>query len=253
MKEESIFHKFDPRSKLFFILVIIVLSLLIPESLYLGILLLIIVFTAIAGKTFRDLLRYLSPLKYLIPLLLILNLFFYAQGEVFWSIDLKLFALSVTSGGFERSIMILLRFFSIASAAALFAVTTDTEKFESALVRLKIPWKLAFIFSLTLRLVPDIRRRYRKIEEAQLSRGLDLEGGPIKKIKARVPMVIPFLASVIRYGYDLTEALKARNFNSITERTDLIQLDQGVYDYLLYAASIGIFCILIYMRFVRAL
>ncbi len=251
MKSGSILRRFDPRPKLFFTLVMVLLSLFIPVPIYLTIFLSIVWITALMGRSFKRLISYLSPLKILIPLLLVLNLFFYAHGEVIWTYDLELFALSLTYGGLERSIVILLRFLVIASAAGLFAVTTDPEKFETALTSLKVPWKLAFIFSLTLRLVPDIKRRYKKIKEAQLSRGLKLDGGSIKKIKARIPMVIPFLASVIRYGYDLTEALKARNFDNITHRTNMIRLEHKARDYILYSISLAIFGISIYLFFLR--
>ncbi|MFW6375647.1 MAG: CbiQ family ECF transporter T component, partial [Thermoplasmatota archaeon] len=151
--KESLLEGFDPRAKLFFTIIIIILAILIPLPAYLSSLLLIILSSALVGRTFKSLISYLSPLKLLIPLLLILNLFFYAHGTVIWSYDLRLFTLSITYGGLEDSFTILLRFFVIASAAALFAVSTDPEKFERTLVKLKIPWKLAFIFSLTLRLV----------------------------------------------------------------------------------------------------
>ncbi|MBS3789947.1 MAG: energy-coupling factor transporter transmembrane protein EcfT [Candidatus Thermoplasmatota archaeon] len=250
MKEDSLLNEFDPRSKLFFTLIFVVLSLLIPIPIYLLFLLAIILITAFAGRTLRELLAYMSPLKLLIPLLFILNLFFYAQGNVIWSFDLRIFILSVTYGGLETSIMILLRFFVIASAASLFAVTTGPEEFELTLVWLKIPWKLAFIFSLTLRLVPDIKRRYKKIEEAQLARGLNIGRSPIKKIKARVPMVIPFLAAIIRYGYELTEALEARNFNDIEGRNSILRLEHGFHDYILYIFSIFILSLYIYLNYI---
>ncbi|MFW6064111.1 MAG: energy-coupling factor transporter transmembrane component T family protein [Candidatus Natronoplasma sp.] len=249
MKEDSYLKKFDPRAKLFFTFIFVVLSLLIPIPIYLLFLLVIILITAFAGRTLRELLAYMSPLKLLIPLLLILNLFFYAQGNVIWSFDLQIFTLLLTYGGIETSIMILLRFFVIASAASLFAVTTGPEEFELTLGWLRIPWKLAFIFSLTLRLVPDVKRRYKKIEEAQLARGLNIGRSPIKKIKARVPMLIPFLASVIRYGYELTGALEARDFNDIGERTSLVELEHDFSDLLLYILSISIFSVSIYLNF----
>ncbi len=236
----SLLERFDPRAKLFFISILIILAILIPQPIYLSTLLLIIIVTATVSRSFKKLIGYLAPLKLLIPLLLILNLFFYAHGETIWKFDLRIFTLAISYGGLETSLTILLRFFVIASAAALFAVSTDPERFERTLVKLKVPWKLAFIFSLTLRLVPDLKRRYKKIEEAQVSRGLDIKGNPIHRIKARIPMVIPFLASVIRYGYDLSEALKARSFDEIKNRTYMIELKHRPRDYGLYVFSVSL-------------
>lgn len=246
MKNYSL-EDFDPRAKLFFLLIIVILAILIPLPLYLSGLLLIIIILASAFRIFKKLIDYLSPLKLLIPLLLVLNLLFYAHGDMIWNFDLYFFTLSVTYGGLETSLTILLRFFTIASAAALFALSTDPEKFERTLVILRIPWKLAFIFSLTLRLVPDLKRRYKKIEEAQLSRGLDLKGNPIHRIKARIPMIIPFLASVIRYGYDLSEALKARSFDEIKSRTYMMEVRHKPKDYGLYFFSVGLLVVYLFI------
>ena len=247
--KDSLLENFDPRAKLFLILIIIILAILIPLPIYLSTLLIIILSIALVGRIFKKLISYLSPLKLLIPLLLILNLFFYAHGRVIWRYDLRILTLSITYGGIETSLTILLRFFVIASAAALFAVSTDPEKFERTLVKLKVPWKLAFIFSLTLRLVPDLKKRFKKIEEAQVSRGLNIKGNPIKRIKARIPMVIPFLASVIRYGYDLSEALQARSFDDIKNRTYMIELKHEAKDYGLYGFSVSLMIIYLIIYF----
>ena len=60
-------------------------------------------------------------------------------------------------------------------------------------------------------------------------------------------MMIPFLASIIKYGYELTEALEARDFDDIRERTTLIHLDHGVFDYMMYIFSISLFTLYVYL------
>lgn len=239
----------DPRAKLFFALTVTVLALLIPQIEYLVGLLLITFFIVLLGGILKSWFSYLSALKMLIPILFFLNLFFYAHGKVIRNFDLSLFTLSITYGGLRTSIMILLRLFSIAAVGAMFAVSTEPETFEIVLGKLKVPWRLAFVSSLTLKLVPEMKRRYKKIEEAQVSRGLKLKGGPIKRIRSRVPILIPFFVSIIRYGYELTEALEARGFDDIDERTNLISLEHGPYDYLLYLISIAIFLVYIFLNF----
>ncbi len=241
----------DPRSKLFFASTVIILAIMIPKIMYLLGLLVLVFLVVSVGKTLKSWFEYLSALKWLIPILFFLNLFFYAGGEMIESFDLILFTLPITRGGLFTSITILLRLFSIAAVAAMFTVSTDAVELETALTKLKIPWRLAFILSLSLKLVPEIKKRYRKIRETQISRGLETGGGPIKRVKSKIPILIPFMVSVIRYGYELSEALEARGFNDVDGRTNLIQLKHGLDDLFLYLLSISIFSVYFYLNFIR--
>lgn len=239
----------DPRSKIFFSIVVVLLAIIVPALEYLLALIIITVLLIILSRKLKKWLSYLSVFKILIPLLFFLNLFFYANGKTYFSLDLSVIKLSVTRGGVIASIIILLRLFSIAGAAALFVVSTEAVEMETALSELKFPWKLAFLFSLTLKLIPEMKTRYRKIEEAQLSRGVKMTGGPIERTKKKVPMLIPFIASITRYGYELGEALEARDFNDVKERTSLLELKHGFGDLLLYLLSICVISLYIYLYF----
>jgi len=245
--KESFIEKLDPRSKLFFSLIVVILAIVIPEIIFLSALILVTLIMVIIGKMLKKWISYLSVFKVLIPLLFFLNLFFYAGGRRYWGFEFSFLELYITQGGLIVSVTIILRLFSIAGVAAMFIISTDPIQIETALAALKIPWKLAFLFSLTLKLIPEMKTRYKKIEEAQLSRGLKISGGPIKKAKKKIPMMIPFLASIIKYGYELTEALEARDFDDIRERTTLIHLDHGVFDYMMYIFSISLFTLYVYL------
>lgn len=239
------FNRFDPRPKMFLSIGIGILAILSPDLFYLLVLLLTTLLLSTIGLMLKRLLKYLYPFRYLIPLIFVLNLFFYAGGETLWSF----FILAVTTDGIYNSLVIIIRLLTLAGTAAWFAINTNPERFEIALVKLKVPWRLAFTFSLTLRLVPEMKKKFEKIETAQQARGLTIEGNPFQKAKARIPMFIPFLSSVIRYGYDLAEALKARNFEVSKKRTYLLQLKQTKLDYLLYGLSTIFFVIFLIFKY----
>ncbi|MGM0406137.1 MAG: energy-coupling factor transporter transmembrane component T [Thermoplasmatota archaeon] len=245
--KKSFIESLDPRSKLFFSFIVVILAIGIPEIMYLSALIILTLILVLIGKMFKKWISYLSVFKILIPLLLSLNLFFYATGQIYWGFEYYFLELYITQGGLIVSVTIILRLISIAGVAAMFIISTDPIQIETALAELKIPWKLAFLFSLTLKLIPEMKTRYKKIEEAQLSRGLKISGGLIKKTKKKIPMMIPFLASIIKYGYELTEALEARDFDDIKERTTLIHLDHGVFDYMMYVLSVSLFTLYVYL------
>jgi len=206
-----------PRLKIIFTAVLIIIALLISRILTMVFLIGVTLAIALKGKLLSKLLSYLSPLKILVPILFVINMIFYASGNVYTSLNLRIVELAITSGGIYRSSLICFRLTAIASAAALLAVTVSPREFEYGIKRLGFPWKLAFIFSLTMKIVPEMKKKFKEIEEAQYSRGLERGGNLIEKAKKKIPIIIPFLASVSRHGYELSQVLRARNFG--TERT----------------------------------
>lgn len=235
-------HQLDPRAKLGFVVVVSLLAVAIPriESLA-GLAVVLGVVVAVGrGLSVREWIALLAPFKLLVPVILLLNAFFYGGGAVIWSIEPAGLPVRLTTGGIEASVVIAARLLVIAATAAWFAATTTAEAFEVALARLGVPWTLAFMLSLTLRLVPELRSRYRSVEEAQQSRGLVYEGGPIKRARARLPVFIPFFVAIIRYGYELGEALEVRGFGSSERRTYQVTLSFGGFDALFTALSAGV-------------
>lgn len=232
----------DPRAKLAFTVVVSGLAVALPRIdalLALGGLTILVV-AAGRGLRLRTWMGLLAPFRWLVPLILILNAFFYGGGAVVWSLDTVGVPLRLTTGGIEASIVIAGRLLVLAAVAAWFAATTGAEAFEAALARLGVPWTLAFVISLTLRLVPELRTRYHTIEEAQRSRGLEYEGGPLARARARIPVFIPFFVAVIRYGYELGEALEVRGFGRAERRTSQVTLAFGRTDALFVAVGVAV-------------
>ena len=234
--------RFDPRAKLAVALAVVIASFLtgtIRGELILFAAVLSIV--AVLGTvSVRTLLRTLRPLALLVVLIVVLNTFFYASGPALFAVPVGPWALSLTEAGFLRAAFIASRLVVIASAGAWFALGTDTERFEAALVDLGVPWSFAFLLSLTAGLVPQMRERFQTIEDSQVSRGLDLSGSPVSRIRARVPMLIPFLVATIRSGYDLSTALAARGFDEPGPRTSITTVDHDQADLALYLLAIGV-------------
>lgn len=227
----------DPRSKLTFVLAVTIVAVGLPRFAPLALVGASVVGVVAVGRglSVRDWLGFLASLKLLVVAIFVLNLLFYGGGAVLWR--LPVVPLAVTAGGLETSTLIIGRLLVIAGVAAWFARTTDAEAFEVALVSLRLPWSLAFVVSLTLRLVPELRARFRMVEDAQRSRGLALEGGPLRQARARIPMLIPFFVATIEYGYDLADALVVREFGVSTRRTSLVSLKHHRIDYVMYGVS----------------
>lgn len=230
----------DPRAKGAFALALAAVAVGMPRPVPLVALAAVLV--AIVGTgglgALRSWLGFLSAFVVIIPLILVLNALFYAGGTVLWRAPLV--PIAVTTGGLETSAVIALRLLVIAGSAAWFAGTTEAEAFEVAMARLGVPWRLAFLGSLTVRLVPRMRARFRTIERAQRSRGLAFDGGPLRRARARLPMFVPFLAAVVEDGYTLGEALRVRDFDRSRRRTYTVTLSHTPSDIGLYLGAVAV-------------
>ena len=234
--------RFDPRAKLAVALAVVIASFLTGsirgELVLFGTFVLIV--ATLREVPVRRWLWTLRPLGLLVVILVVLNTVFYASGPALFAVPVGPITLSLTEAGFLQAVFIATRLVLIASAGAWFALATETERFEVALVSLGVPWAFAFLLSLTAGLVPQMRDRFRVIKESQRSRGLDLSGGPISKIRARVPMLVPFLVATIRSGYDLSTALSARGFDEPGPRTSITTIQHGPADLGLYLLAVSV-------------
>lgn len=234
--------RFDPRAKLAlavgFVLAGFLTGSIRSQLLLLGMLTVLVVGLGEVG--FREWLGALAPLGILLVLLVGINTIFYASGPAWVSVPVGPVDLALTAGGLQTAVLIAVRLVLVAGAAAWFSLATETERFEVALAEIGVPWSFAFLLSLTVGLVPELRARFRTIEESQQSRGLDLSGGPISRTRARLPMLVPFLVATIRYGYELSRALTARGFDEPGPRTSITAVDHGPADIGLYLLAVGV-------------
>lgn len=235
----------DPRSKLAFTLAIVGLTIALPEFRALAVVAGAVILLVGVGRglTLARWIGFVRDLKVLVPAIFLLNLVFYAGGTVLWRAPLV--PIAITDGGLETSSLIVVRLLIIAGVAAWFAMTTTAEAFEAALVRLGIPWSLAFVFSLSLRLIPEMRSRYQTVEDAQRSRGLVFDGGPLKRARARIPTFIPFFVAVIEFGYELADALVVRDFGYTDRRTSVVTVRHRRPDLVLYGVSAGLVLVVV--------
>lgn len=128
--------------------------------------------------------------------------------------------------------------------------TTDVNTMLVGLVKLYIPYKLAFVFSSTLRFFPLLVDEIQSITEAQRLRGLAWEQlGPVKRVQIYSRMAVPLILGALAKSQMLELSLQAKAFSGSPQRTYLHDVRFGVADYgvslacgvFLLAALVGYF------------
>lgn len=109
--------------------------------------------------------------------------------------------------------MVVLRL--VACAVPLFLVfyVTKLTDLSNALVEnLGIPYKYAFVFMSCVRFIPVFMNDMAAIMEAQTARGVEFDGGLVKRVRLMVPLCVPLLVSSVRKTNSSAIAAEVRGF-----------------------------------------
>lgn len=113
------------------------------------------------------------------------------------------------------------KYLSVIPLGIIFLLTTNPSEFASALNGVRVNYKAAFAFSLTLRYFPDVQRVYHDISQAQQARGLEMSGKASlgNRFKNSLLVVIPLIFSTLDRIEVITNAMDLRGFGKNKKRT----------------------------------
>ena len=227
---DSVIHKLDPRTKIAMMILYIAMTFLVKEIWYMAIPFVYLVLELIlSGISLRYILNSLKPIRFLLILMFLLNLFF-TKGEHVW-LDLGFWQL--TGEAVLQSFFLSIRIVLLVAGASMLTLTTSpialTDGLEKLLTPLKIfhfpAHELAMMMTIALRFVPTLMDESEKIRNAQMSRGADFESGNVfKRVKSMIPILIPLFVSSFRKADDLAIAMESRCYHGGDGRTRMHQL-----------------------------
>lgn len=220
-------HKADPRFKLVFTFVYIIITFLSRNfaslAIVAGVLLAIVLLSKIS---FKMILKSIRPIIILLLVTSLLQLFFNKSGEVlvsFWRF-------SITDGGLFFAIFTAIRITLLVVASSMLTYTTSPTMLTNAIELLFSPLKhikvnvhtVAMMMTIALRFIPTLIEEVDKIMSAQKARGADLDsGGLVKRAKAMIPVFVPLFINSFRRAYDLAFAMECRCYTGGEGRTRL--------------------------------
>ncbi len=209
-------HRLDPRTKLIGLFLTFAICLVFNHPLYMGAISLAVFFVACSARALFSFWR----LRFILLLLVLFSSVmwpFFAKGQTLWW---SWGPLVVSLESFLYGIAMGLRLATFVSLGLLFLSATRHEEMTNGLIRMGIPYPLAFAFSAALRLVPTFAGAGATIIQAQVARGLDLESGNIfKRFGKFIPQAVPLFIYAIRHTNLLAMALESRGFRPGAKRT----------------------------------
>lgn len=227
MPGKSLIHTLDPRTKILLTIVYIAMIFCVTSPVwYVLPILYLLVCIRLSGLTAKQLLKAIKPLRFLLILTFVLNLFF-SNGTTVW---LEWGWLRVTQEGLLTAIHFSMRLIFLVAGTSVLTLTTSPialcdgiETLLKPLNRVRFPsHELAMMMTIALRFIPTLIEEADKIMKAQMARGADFESGNLfKRAKAMVPLLVPLFVSAFRRAGDLAMAMEARCYHGGEGRTRL--------------------------------
>lgn len=247
---ESIVHRFDPRLKIitmiFFIISLFFINTFIP---YIFVAIYLFIIIKIANLPLKVVLRGLKPLRWILLITFVINIFF-LPGEPL----LKLGFLTISKEGLKTACLMAIRLMFLVLGTSLLTYTTSPIELTDGIEALLKPMKkigvpsheIAMMMTIALRFIPTLIEETDKIMKAQMARGADFESGNIiKRSKNLVPLLVPLFVNSFRRADELATAMEARCYRGGVGRTKMKVLVLEKYDYAIFLGNIVFFLILI--------
>ena len=239
---DSFVHRLDPRMKIIFTILMIVAVFMVHSLVGYAIVLGFVYLTArMANVPFKLLIKGLKPLRLILILTFVLNLFFNSGETVLfhWSF------ITLTAEGLSTAVHYTLRLGFLVLGTSLLTLTTSPVTLADGIELLLSPFKrfhfpaheLAMMMTIALRFIPTLLEEADKIMKAQMARGADFESGNLMaRAKAMIPLLVPLFVSAFRRAGDLAMAMEARCYHGGENRTRLRVLRITRNDWIALAA-----------------
>lgn len=236
---DSLFHRLDPRTKLFGTMVFII-SLFVVNNIWAYLLATLFLAAAIrlSHVPFSFMVRGLKAIVFLLLISVSFNLFL-TPGEAIFRVGF----IKITKEGIQIAAFMGVRLIYLVVGSSIMTLTTTPnqltdglEKSLKFLNRIGVPvHEVSMMMSIALRFIPILVEETDKIMKAQMARGADFEtGNLIQKAKNMIPLLVPLFISAFRRATDLAMAMEARCYRGGEGRTKMKPLRYGSRDGITY-------------------
>jgi energy-coupling factor transport system permease protein len=236
VERDSIFTQLDFRPKLFMVAIISTVAFVWESPIALaGLMLFLITISLLAGVKATYIRTIITMMIPFYALLLLTHGFWntdqvktltnqevltpmFSFPESWWLIGGGMMSVE----GFLYGLAVIFKTLTLVLVLPVAIFTTEVNNMIVGMVRAKIPYKLVFIFSSTIRFFPLLFEEIQTIIEAQRLRGLAMEKmGPVKRVRVYAKVAIPLILGAMVKSQQLEVVLQSKAFTGSSDRTYL--------------------------------
>lgn len=126
----------------------------------------------------------------------------------------------VGTGSLMAALLIVMRLVACAVPLFLVMYVAKLTDLANAMVKIvRVPYRYAFTFTSAVHFIPVFMNDMAGIMEAQTARGVQFDGGIVRRIRLMVPLCVPLLVSSVRKTNSAAIAAEVRGFNIRTRES----------------------------------
>jgi len=189
---------------------------------------------SLMGVSLSRVMRQLRRLWQVILTIAILQSCFSASGVIWIRVGSVTL---LTSGGVEKGLLVFCRLSILVLSGALFTLYRPGELIRT-LIRLKLPYEIAYMVSAGLRFVPMMGEELRDSLTALALRGVSVEEMKLRRrIKVYLYLLLPMIAGCLHKAGRLAMAMEMRGFGAYPRRTSYVTYTMRRSDYGIVCAA----------------
>lgn len=228
--------KVDPRIKLLIIVLLTTLAVLAKDVAYLAIVALVALIVNILLKT--DIVSAFKRIKAFLGLLVFItvvqSLTIKGGMALIRVNDVNL----LTTVGLRYATEFFLRM-TIIVLAGVIATSADGREMTDGLVKMHMPYELAFMTGIALKNIPLFKQEFQDRLSAIAMRGIDVKKlSFIKKINVYSYLISPTISGAIVKSAELSKSIESKGFRAVKKRTMLRELKLTPFDWFVFVLSL---------------
>jgi energy-coupling factor transport system permease protein len=217
--KDGFFHLLHPVTKMLFILVFGLMSILSMNLAFLAIMVIAILIISYCANLGSEVLHQFRLIAIMSVILIGITIITMPGGDLVgylipYGIPVIGGSLPVTTGAIDFGLVLTLRFMILICAFQLFVISTQPRDIVHTMERMKIPIDYTLMFLVALRFIPTLQIEGIRIHEAQLARGYNPGTGLIGKIRSVAPVVIPLVSNALSRATVLGLTIDIRGYRT---------------------------------------
>ncbi len=244
---DSLFHRLDPRAKIVFMLLMAGLVLFIQDIWLAAVvwltLLLLWHVARLPAALLRDTGKALAGLA--LFLFVVQALFYPGETSLVYPIVPTAVPLiggagRITLEGILFAVLIILRLFAVVLVLPLVSLTTPVHMLTLGLVRLRLPYRVAYAMTTAINLIPVLQSEANVIVDAQRLRAMQVfeKGRFWDKLRSYPPLVTPLVIGAMRRAQLIAVAMDSRAFGASKSRSYIQDIRMQAVDWLFVGATV---------------
>ncbi|WP_321507584.1 energy-coupling factor transporter transmembrane component T [uncultured Methanoregula sp.] len=217
--KDGIFHRLHPFTKIAFILLFGLVSILTTNLIILVAMVLVILLIAFLANLGKEVIQQFRLIAIMSIILIGITILTMPSGETIGylipqGIPFIGGALPVTIGAIEFGLMLTFRFMILICVFQLFVISTQPRDIVHTMERMHIPIDYTLMFLIALRFIPTLQIEGKRIHEAQVARGYNPGEGFMGKLRSVAPIVIPLVSNALSRATVLGLTIDIRGYRT---------------------------------------